>query len=89
MLALVNEGTKILAEGIAARPVDIDMVWVFGYGFPQERGGPMHYADVRGTEWAQRRIAQFAQRSYGWAWNPELWSHAASTDASELAGEGV
>ena len=46
--AMVNEGAKILSEGIAARPLDIDVVLVNGYGFPAWRGGPMHYADEFG-----------------------------------------
>jgi 3-hydroxyacyl-CoA dehydrogenase len=45
--ALVREGRKILAEGIALRPVDIDIVYVMGYGFPAHRGGPMFQAGVR------------------------------------------
>jgi 3-hydroxyacyl-CoA dehydrogenase len=46
--ALVDEGRKILAEGIAQRAGDIDIVYVYGYGFPAWRGGPMHYADTAG-----------------------------------------
>lgn len=46
--ALVNEGARILEEGIAASPADIDVVWVNGYGFPRTRGGPMFYADAVG-----------------------------------------
>ncbi len=45
---LVNEGAKILEEGIALRPGDIDLIWVHGYGFPAWRGGPMFYADRLG-----------------------------------------
>ena len=45
--ALVAEGRRVLAEGIASRPVDIDMIYVFGYGFPAHRGGPMFHAGVR------------------------------------------
>jgi 3-hydroxyacyl-CoA dehydrogenase len=41
MFPLVNEGMSILAEGVAARPDDIDVVYVYGYGFPRYRGGPM------------------------------------------------
>merc|ERR1712087_667337 len=44
----VNEGLKILEEGIAARPLDIDIVYIYGYGFPPYRGGPMHWADSVG-----------------------------------------
>jgi 3-hydroxyacyl-CoA dehydrogenase len=46
--ALVSEGRKIVAEGIAQRASDIDVVYVYGYGFPAHRGGPMHYGDVAG-----------------------------------------
>jgi len=46
--ALIDEGKKILEEGIALRPGDIDVIWVFGYGFPPDRGGPMYYADQAG-----------------------------------------
>src|SRR5262249_37443064 len=48
MYALANEGAKTLDEGIAARPLDIDMIWIFGYGFPRYRGGPMFWADEIG-----------------------------------------
>ena len=50
MAALINEGAKILDEGIAARPLDIDMVKVFGYGYPRWRGGPMKHADIVGVD---------------------------------------
>jgi 3-hydroxyacyl-CoA dehydrogenase len=43
--ALVDEGRKILEEGIAQRSSDIDVVYIYGYGFPASRGGPMFYAD--------------------------------------------
>ena len=46
--ALVNEGARILEEGIAARASDIDMIYLTGYGFPLHRGGPMLYADEVG-----------------------------------------
>ena len=45
MFPLVNEGFKILDEGFATRPSDIDVVFCFGYGFPERVGGPMHWAD--------------------------------------------
>ena len=46
ILALVNEGARILEEGIAQRASDIDVVYLAGYGFPRYRGGPMFYADM-------------------------------------------
>ena len=47
---LVNEGAKILAEGVALRASDIDIIWIHGYGFPRYRGGPMFWADLVGVE---------------------------------------
>ncbi len=60
MYALVNEGARILAEGIAARASDIDIVYLNGYGFPVHRGGPMLYADMVGLPNVVRRLRQFA-----------------------------
>jgi 3-hydroxyacyl-CoA dehydrogenase len=48
--ALVNEGAAILDEGLAARPGDVDVIWVYGYGFPRHRGGPMHWANTFGLD---------------------------------------
>ena len=50
LYSLINEGAKVLDEGIATRPGDIDVVWVNGYGFPVYRGGPMYYADQIGPK---------------------------------------
>jgi 3-hydroxyacyl-CoA dehydrogenase len=60
MYALVNEGARILAEGIAARASDIDIVYLNGYGFPQHRGGPMLYADTVGLPNVVRALRRFA-----------------------------
>lgn len=70
--ALVNEGAKILDEGIAQRASDIDIVYIFGYGFPAYRGGPMFYADREGLLVVQRVMEGFArnQRTGGAAWAP-------------------
>ena len=48
VLPMINEGARILDEGIASRPGDIDVIWVYGYGWPVWRGGPMYYADQLG-----------------------------------------
>ena len=48
--ALINEGAKVLEEGLAIRPGDIDVIWVYGYGFPIHRGGPMFHADRVGVK---------------------------------------
>ena len=50
VLPLINEGARILDEGIAQRPGDIDIVYLYGYGFPAHRGGPMYYADTLGLD---------------------------------------
>src|SRR4051794_19495332 len=50
LVVMVNEGAKILEEGIAARAVDVDAIWVHGYGFPAFRGGPMFWADQIGLK---------------------------------------
>lgn len=67
--ALVNEGARILEEGIALRAVDIDIVYVHGYGFPAYRGGPMWYADTVGLKHVYERVRQFNQL-YGDLWAP-------------------
>lgn len=54
---MVNEGAKILAEGIAARASDIDIVWVYGYGFPVGKGGPMFWADQEGIDKIAQRLS--------------------------------
>jgi 3-hydroxyacyl-CoA dehydrogenase len=61
VLALVNEGARILEEGIAQRASDIDIVYIFGYGFPAYRGGPMLYADSLGLMNVERAIEGFAR----------------------------
>ena len=53
---MINEGARILEEGIAARPGDIDVIWVYGYGWPVWRGGPMYYADQLGPRASPRPI---------------------------------
>ena len=60
---MINEGARILDEGIATRASDIDVIWAFGYGFPIWRGGPMHYADSIGLKVIRDRLADWAARS--------------------------
>jgi 3-hydroxyacyl-CoA dehydrogenase len=66
--ALVNEGAKILEEGIALRASDIDMVYLSGYGFPLFRGGPMFYADTVGLANVLAAIEQYGRGYHGEAW---------------------
>lgn len=68
--ALINEGAKILEEGIAYRPLDIDAVWTNGYGFPSHRGGPMFRADEIGLEKVLEKVRAFEKGEAGWAWKP-------------------
>ena len=58
---MINEGARILAEGIAARSADIDVVWVHGYNFPRWRGGPMHYADQVGLKHIAERLEAYSK----------------------------
>ena len=67
--ALVNEGARILEEGIALRAVDIDIVYVHGYGFPAYRGGPMWYADTVGLKQVYEHVRQF-EKQHGDLWTP-------------------
>jgi 3-hydroxyacyl-CoA dehydrogenase len=67
--ALVNEGAKILEEGIAQRPGDIDIIYVSGYGFPAWRGGPMFYADTMGLDNVYADMKRFHER-HGFFWRP-------------------
>jgi len=68
--ALVNEGAKILEEGIALRASDIDMVYLTGYGFPLWRGGPMFHADTVGLPRVLEAIGTYARGYQGDAWQP-------------------
>jgi 3-hydroxyacyl-CoA dehydrogenase len=67
--ALANEGARILEEGIALRAVDLDIIYLHGYGFPGYRGGPMWYADTVGLKKVYDRIAEFHQQ-HGELWEP-------------------
>ncbi len=67
--SLINEGAKILEEGIALRAVDIDIIYINGYGYPAWRGGPMWYADTVGLKKVYDRIREF-HREQGELWAP-------------------
>ncbi len=69
MYALINEGAKILEEGIALRAVDVDIIYLNGYGFPMWRGGPMFYADTVGLKNVYDRISEF-HAQHGEHWEP-------------------
>ncbi|MCQ4293354.1 3-hydroxyacyl-CoA dehydrogenase NAD-binding domain-containing protein [Pseudomonas stutzeri] len=69
IFALVNEGAKILEEGIAQRASDIDVIYLNGYGFPAFRGGPMFYADSVGLDRVLARVKELHARCGDW-WKP-------------------
>ncbi len=60
---MINEGARILEEGIATRPSDIDVVWVYGYGFPVGKGGPMHWADRHGLSTIVERLEHWGKET--------------------------
>jgi 3-hydroxyacyl-CoA dehydrogenase len=69
LYALVNEGARILEEGFALRAVDIDIIYLNGYGFPAHRGGPMWYADTVGLKNVYACISEF-HKQHGETWAP-------------------
>jgi 3-hydroxyacyl-CoA dehydrogenase len=80
LTTMVNEGAHILAEGIAARPFEIDLVLVNGYGFPNWRGGPMHFADETGLATILAEAEAIAARDGA--------AYAVAPLLRELAGSG-
>jgi 3-hydroxyacyl-CoA dehydrogenase len=72
LCALINEGAKVLEEGVALRASDVDVVYTSGYGFPRHRGGPMFYADTVGLKVICARIDGFAERL-----DPQYWQVSA------------
>ncbi len=81
LFAMINEGAKLLEEGVALRPGDIDVVYTSGYAFPRRRGGPMFYADQIGLDTVLAGINKYAKVG-----NPKDWKPAALLQ--ELAGKG-
>jgi 3-hydroxyacyl-CoA dehydrogenase len=69
IFAMVNEGARILEEGVAAKASDLDVIWVHGFGFPAWRGGPMWYASTLGWQRVYERIREF-ERELGAHWKP-------------------
>jgi 3-hydroxyacyl-CoA dehydrogenase len=90
--ALVNEGARILEEGFALRAVDIDIIYINGYGFPPYRGGPMWYADTVGLKKVYDRVVEF-EKQHGEVWQPApLLKHFAEqgkTFAEFTRGQGA
>ena len=81
MYVMVNEGAKILEEGVAARALDIDITWIYGYGFPAYRGGVMFWADQVGVKTICDTVRNFEKTLGGAQWKP-------SALLEKLASEG-
>jgi 3-hydroxyacyl-CoA dehydrogenase len=74
---IVNEGCRILEEGIVERPSDMDVIWIYGYGFPRYRGGPMFYADLVGVKHVYETIKGFHEDGHEWLEPAPLLEHMA------------
>ena len=70
LYAMINEGAKILEEGMAARALDIDVIWVHGLAFPRYRGGPMFYADQIGLKNVHSKMLEFQKTLGAEYWTP-------------------
>ena len=86
LYALINEGARILEEGIAQRSSDIDVVYIAGYGFPDFRGGPMFYADTVGLANILRAMRAFAKGYQPDAWHPAPLLEKLATENGSFAG---
>jgi 3-hydroxyacyl-CoA dehydrogenase len=86
LYALINEGARILEEGIAQRSSDIDVVYISGYGFPDFRGGPMFYADTVGLANILRAMRAFAKGYQPDAWRPAPLLEKLATENGSFAG---
>jgi 3-hydroxyacyl-CoA dehydrogenase len=86
LYALINEGARILEEGIAQRSSDIDVVYIAGYGFPDFRGGPMFYADTVGLSNILRAMRGFAKGYQPDAWRPAPLLEKLAAENGSFAG---
>lgn len=72
MTAMISEAARVVEKGIALRPIDVDAIFLFGYGFPRFRGGPLHYADTLGPTEILNRIERYAVEDSGFWQVPDL-----------------
>jgi 3-hydroxyacyl-CoA dehydrogenase len=70
LIGMINEGAKIIDEGVVSRASDVDVVWLAGYGFPRYRGGPLFYADRLGAKHVLERIRALGKRFGAAYWTP-------------------
>ena len=83
---LINEGARILEEGIAGRPGDIDVIWVYGYGWPAWRGGPMFHADLVGLGAVCERLEHYARHSNNPSLGPAPLLRRLAADGGSFSG---
>jgi 3-hydroxyacyl-CoA dehydrogenase len=86
---MVNEGARILEEGIALRPGDIDVIWLYGYGFPAWRGGPMHWADTVGLKKIRDRLRKLAKETGDKRHEPAALLDKLADEGGTFAGHGA
>ena len=84
MYALVNEGARIVEEGIAVRASDVDAVYLAGYGYPRFRGGPLKHADLVGLPRVVERMRAFAANPHG---DPRFWQPAPLLERLAMEGK--
>jgi len=85
LLPVINDAAHMLGEGMALRPVYIDLVAIHGFGFPRHRGGPMHWAAARGLKESVDRLDALAAQ--GLADAPDIWMRRAAEAGSwSMAG---
>jgi 3-hydroxyacyl-CoA dehydrogenase len=86
---MVNEGARILEEGIATRSGDIDVVWLYGYGFPAWRGGPMHWADTVGLKKIRDRLREIAKETGDKRHEPAALLNKLADEGATFANHGA
>ena len=84
LYSMINEGAKILEEGLAIRSSDIDVIWLHGYGFPRHRGGPMFYADLIGLREVCDVLQQY-HKEWGDKWEPASLLRELANSGSSFA----
>ena len=89
LYAMINEGARALAEGIALRPGDIDLIFVNGYGMPRYRGGPMHYADALGLAAVHSGILKYRARYGDPGWTPAPLLERLARTGGKLSHHGA
>ena len=82
LYSMINEATNILHEGVAARAIDVDMVWLHGYGFPRYRGGPLFYADEVGVKNVFDAVLKYRDQ-----FGPDFWTPAPLLEEMATTGK--